>query len=213
MSTNDAELLKRWSAGDKDAGIHLFGRHYEAILRFFRNKVNTPYQDDLVQRTFLVCLERASNFRSESSFRTYLFGIAHNVLREHLRLSQRERSRMAVDHENSSTWSVEDLGQSPESFASLKEEQRLLLEGLRQISLPYQVALELHYWEGLTAANIAEIVQIPLGTAKTRLRDGKAQLLKKLEKLSGSETILRSTLDNLEKWAWRIREQAGHKVV
>ena len=58
----DRQLLEAWRGGDKKAGKRLFERHYDALTRFFRNKVG-PEAPDLVQQTFLGCLERIDRFR------------------------------------------------------------------------------------------------------------------------------------------------------
>jgi hypothetical protein len=63
----DAELLEAWGAGDKAAGEALFDRHFEAIYRFFQNKVGPGVIDDLVQQTFLGCVEAPDRFRGDSS--------------------------------------------------------------------------------------------------------------------------------------------------
>lgn len=206
-AVKDQELLAAWRGGDSNAGAALFERHYESIARFFRNKVSGPAQDDLVQQTFLTCAEKADRFRGASSFRTFLFGIAHNVLREYLRKLERKRKRETDRDVDFDLLSVTALGQSPVSAIFEKQEQRLLLEGLRLISIKYQVALELHYWERLTANQIAEVTGAPVGTVKTRLRDGKIALAKKLAEIADSEAVLRSTVDNLAGWAERMRKQ------
>ncbi len=90
---DDLALVVAWQNGDQWVGACLFERHFDTILRFFRNKVHGPAQDDLLQQTFLRCVENAASFRRASSFRTYLFGIARNVLLEHLRASSRQRAR------------------------------------------------------------------------------------------------------------------------
>lgn len=212
-ASEDSELLAAWRAGDRAAGAALFEKHYEAIARFFRNKVNGSSQDDLVQQTFLRCAESATRFRGSSSFRTFLFGIAHNVLREYLRKVGRQREREVGDVDLDGL-SVTAMGQGPgrESSAAgvieSKQEQRLLLEGLRTIALHYQVALELFYWEQLGVKEIAEITGKPVNTVKTRLRDGRSRLAGKLSELASSEALLRSTLDDLEGWAARMRREA-----
>lgn len=208
---DDRELLAAWSRGDRAAGAELFDRHYPSIARFFHNKVGEAAQDDLIQETFLACLASAARFRGQAQVRTFLFGIAHNVLALHLR---RARGRLggqgAPDRDDDAADVGEEpaisLGLSPVVAAAQREEQRLLLEALRRIPLIHQVAIELHYWEDLSAAEIAEAVGVPLGTAKTRLRDGRAYLEAQLRALARSQEFLRSTLDNLEQWARRVRD-------
>jgi DNA-directed RNA polymerase specialized sigma24 family protein len=94
--TSDQELLRAWRAGDREAGGTLFERHFAAIRRFFRNKVDHQVED-LVQRTFTACVEARDRFRGDSSFRTYLFAIAHNVLRDHIRRRRRGTEELDLD--------------------------------------------------------------------------------------------------------------------
>ena len=84
MAPDDFELLDAWRSGDRAAGNTLFERHFDAVCRFFANKVNDNV-DDLIQKTFLGCIEGRDRFRKQSSFRTYLFAVAHNILRVHFR--------------------------------------------------------------------------------------------------------------------------------
>ena len=75
----DAAQLEAWRAGDQDAGEALIERHYASILRFFRTKAGED-ADDLVQLTFLRCVEASERYRGDAGFRAFLFGIARNVL-------------------------------------------------------------------------------------------------------------------------------------
>ena len=83
-SPDDFSLLDAWQQGDGRAGNRLFERHFDAIYRFFANKTGNDGAD-LVQRTFLGCIEARDRFRRTSSFRTFLFAIARNELRNHWR--------------------------------------------------------------------------------------------------------------------------------
>jgi RNA polymerase sigma-70 factor (ECF subfamily) len=202
----DAELLAAWRAGDRAAGEALFQRHYSSIARFFRNKVSDSVRDDLIQETFTATLKQAASFRGDSSFLSYILGIARHRLVDHLRRCARERRHWAGEVDMDAV-SASDLGESPERSMSLHQDQRLLLEGLRRIGLNYQIALELFYWEGLSAVTVAGILDVPLGTVKTRLRDGRAALEKRLAELAASPERLASTLDNLDRWASRVKRR------
>jgi RNA polymerase sigma-70 factor (ECF subfamily) len=197
----DLELLCAWRSGDKAAGEQLFERHFDAIARFFRNKVDTGIED-LVQRTFLGCVEAKDRFRAESSFRTYLFGIAHNVLGKHYRSKKRDGERIDFG-----VTSVYDMGPSPSTIVARHREQMLLLNALRRIPLDYQIPLELFYWEHMTAAEIGQVVGVPEGTAKTRLRRARQLLEEQMRQLAESPDQLRVTVANLENWAQSLRDQ------
>jgi RNA polymerase sigma-70 factor (ECF subfamily) len=215
---DDAALLEAWRKGDRTAGAVLFDRHYASIARFFHNKVNEAAQEDLIHDTFLACLASAAAFRGESRFRTFLFGIAHNILAGHLRQLGRRMARLGSETDvdvdlaadtNAGELMAMSLGPSPVATVVQHQEQRILLEALRRIPLMHQIALELYYWEDLTAAEVGAVLGVPLGTAKTRLRDGRAYLAERLLELTRSTEALQSTLDDLERWAGRMRDKVG----
>src|SRR5690606_25043605 len=104
-------------------------------------------------------VEGRERFRGQSSFRTYLFGVAHNVLRSHLRGRKREADRLDFG-----VTSVFDLGLSPTVLIAARREQTLVLQALRRIPLEHQIVLELYYWESMTAKELGEILDVPEGT-------------------------------------------------
>jgi len=196
----DIELLDRWRAGDRSAGEQLFDRHFDTVLRFFRNKT-TSMADDLVQQTFLGCVEARDRFRGHSSFRTFLFSIAHHVLGKHWRGRVGDR---LVDFAEQS---VHDLAPGAVTVLGFRHEHRVLTEALRRLPVELQVALELHYWEKMTSAEIGEVVGAPEGTVKTRIRRARQLLEQCMAEVAASPGLLRSTLDGLDRWAAEIRER------
>ena len=106
-----------------------------------------------------------------------------------------------------STMSVLDLAPTPSQAHALGDEQRIVLEGLRRIPLEYQTALELFYWEELPVVELAEVLDVPVGTVKTRLRRGRQLLEQKIGELAASSERLQTTLTNLDEWAKSLREK------
>ena len=202
MSTSDYDLLDAWRGGDTEAGNQLFERHFDSVCRFFRNKVADGV-DDLIQRTFLACVESRDAFRGEASFRTYLFTLARNTLYAHFKKSTKERERL-----DPLEVSVHDLGPTPTGIVAKRKEQRVLLEALRAIPVEHQVTLELYYWEELPASELGRVLGVPEGTVRTRIRRAKTLLEQALAKLDASEHDLKSTVANLEDWARSLRDQA-----
>jgi RNA polymerase sigma-70 factor, ECF subfamily len=192
---DDAALLAAWRAGDVGAGDRLFERHYEGVVWFFRNKVSDGIED-LVHQTFVACVEGRDRLRSAGSFRAYLFGAAHNILRAHLR--RLSGARQVVDFDEIS---VADLVPGPSSVLARHREQALLLAALRAIPVDAQVLLELRYWEGLKTVEIAEIFGEPHSTIRSRLQRAHALLEQRMTRLARTPELLRSTLDGFEAWA------------
>jgi RNA polymerase sigma factor (sigma-70 family) len=196
---SDIELLDRWREGDVKAGNLLFDRHFRALYRFFRNKVGDGI-DDLVQQTFLACVEGSERFQKQASFRTYMYAAARNILYRSIEHRQRDAARF--DYEVSS---VVDLGTGPDTLVGRCGEHRLLLMALRRIPLDFQIALELYYWEGLKGPQLAAALEIPEATVRSRLRRGLEHLRRQLEQLEASPELFTSTVDNLDAWAHELR--------
>lgn len=202
---DDLELLQRWRGGDTDAGSELFERHFDALCRFFRNKVAAgDGVDDLIQRTFLALVEHRDQFRGDSSFRTYLFTVARNQLFAHLERGRREQSRFDPLEQ-----SMHDHGPSPTNVIAQRKEQRLLLQALRRVPVELQIVLELYYWEDLPAPELARVLDVPEGTVRTRIRRGRQLLEQRLVELGEGDDALHSTLAGLDDWARSIRAHAG----
>jgi RNA polymerase sigma-70 factor (ECF subfamily) len=198
--SDDFELLDAWRGGDAAAGNALFERHFDGICRFFRNKVSEGV-DDLIQRTFLACVESRDAFRGDASFRTYLFTLARNELYAHFKRVHRERGRI-----DPLEVSVHDLGPTPTGIVARRKEQRLLLQALRKIPVDHQIALELYYWEDMPAPALASVLGIPEGTVRTRLRRAKILVEQALREI-GQGQELETTVANLDDWARSLREQ------
>jgi RNA polymerase sigma-70 factor (ECF subfamily) len=189
----DEQLVARWRAGDREACAELFGIYYDGVARFFRNKV--PGQaDDLIQRTFLRCFEGIERLNDPAKFRSFLFAIAHNLLREHLR----ERVHAPLDLESQRAI---DLDPTPSALLVAREQQRLLIIALRHVPLAHQIVLELRYWEQMSGAEIAEVLAEPIGTIKTRLRRARQLLEQAVSELAQSPASLSVSLAELERWA------------
>ena len=199
MEVDDAILLERWHQGDVDAGEELFERYYELVERFFLNKITGDIQD-LVQETFTACVEGRARLRDNARFRSYLFSIAYNVLRGHLRKLYRDGGQLDLDDV-----SVQQVAPGPGTQLGDQREQRLLLEALRNIPIDYQVILELHYWEQMTTEEMAEVLSRPVGTVRSRLRRARELLEAAMSRLASSPEALQSTLTRIDDWAERCR--------
>lgn len=200
---DDFERLRAWQRGDDLAGEQLFRSHYKTVLRFFHNKAGAQAHD-LVQRTFLACLEARERIREGATFRAFLFGVARNVLFDHYRLARRDR-----DHLDFGTVSAEDLQPSPTSALARARETDLLLRALRKLPLESQTILEMYYWEGMGAREIGEAIDMPEPTVRTKIRRARLRLEEEIAASQADPALRKSTVDGLEDWARRIRDGIG----
>jgi RNA polymerase sigma-70 factor, ECF subfamily len=190
--TDDLRLLEAWRAGDREAGDELMRSYYAQVLGFFRLRVGDA-ADDLTQRTFLGCVEGRERVRS-SSFRAYVFGVAHHLLVEHIRAGHR---REAIE-----TFAAAQPQSilTPTNVVRLRQEQVLLLRALEDLPLDIQILIALHYVQGLRSREIAEVLEIPTSTVTTRLQRAREALKTRVETMRAKPEVRDAVVADLDRW-------------
>jgi RNA polymerase sigma-70 factor (ECF subfamily) len=169
----DRELLHRISKGDGEAFTTLYERYAGAAFGLAaRICADRDLAEDIVQEAFLSIWRRADSYRPErGSVAAYVLGAVHHKAvdairheeavkrREHAAGGQAERSQDDIEEEG---WLLVMRDQVRSAVDKLSDVQR--------------EALEMAYFNGLTYSEVAQRLEIPLGTAKTRLRDGMIRL-------------------------------------
>ncbi len=192
-------LLEGWKGGDRAAGDELLAKIVPAIRRFFRNKVATEV-DELTQEVVLDCVRSLGSFEGRSSFRTYALAVA----RRRLVAFYRERAQTpGVDIDQ---LSIAEMADSPSSVRARKQEQTFLLQALREVPLELQVVLELHYWEAMSTQEVAEVLDVPQGTVKSRLRRAREAVAQRLRSLDPKAERVDDVVGNFDEWAAGLRE-------
>jgi RNA polymerase sigma factor (sigma-70 family) len=176
--SDDLELLAAWRDGDRGAGDRLLRRHFASLHRFFASKVGDE-AEDLIQNTMLACVTYIDKVSKATSFRAYLFTVASNQLYAHLRKHAREGE--IIDF---TVKSAVELGLSPSAIVAKRQRDQQLSAALRRLPFELQIVLELGYWEGLNAREIADVLELPVGTAKSKIRRAKQLLARELERLT-----------------------------
>ncbi len=146
-----------------DELLLLFKNYYTADEGFVRSSiywmVNSSDVDDLVQETFLRAWKSFRKFDNKSSFRTWIYRIAMNVTYDYFK-----KNKVHLEGFNE-----EYVGkENPEIELS-----DLISKGLMTLSLEQREAFSLHYQLGLKYLEISELLQIPVGTAKSRVSSAK----------------------------------------
>lgn len=200
---DEQALLTAWGAGDNQAGQALFRRHYVGLSRFFRSKAGDAAYE-LTQATFLACLERRAALTGAASFRAYLYGIARNILYDHYRGNSKTRATLEF-----AELSCEDLSPGLAGVHAKEQELELLLRAMRKIPVNAQILLELYYWERMTAREIGEVLGVPEGTVRTRIRDAKQHLEAQVARLARTPELANSTVIGFDTWAERLRLLIG----
>jgi RNA polymerase sigma-70 factor (ECF subfamily) len=189
----DLGLLERWRAGDQTGGRDLFARYFDQLHRFFSNKCDDA--DELVQRTFMSILKARDQFAGRSTFRTYVFTIARNELYRHVRTLQRDRK---FDPEISS---IAQIATTLGTRLARNQEHKMMCAALRTLPLEQQTLLELHYWEEVEIAELAEIFECEATAMRMRLYRARTALREAMLASQAAPAQVLASLETLDTWA------------
>ena len=188
---NDIELLRAWRGGDTSAGEALIQNHFDGVCRFFRSKLPVE-AEDLIQRTFLDLSTSTTEIQS-GHFRAFLFTIARNRLYDHLRSVGRTPAMVDIGE-----LSIARHSSSPSQKLGRSQEEQLLVDALRRIPLDQQIAIELAYWEEMSGPEIADVLDIPPNTVRSRLARGRQALREEILAMADTPALATSTLQSVE---------------
>jgi len=175
------ELLEKAKAGEAEAFEILTSEHqkyiYNVILRIIFDKEEAL---DLTQETLLKAYLNIKKFKGNSSFRTWLYRIAINCAMDYLRKRNVERSnfREIEEFENE----VKDF-ETPEEVVDKKLTAEIVMKEINKLPLDYKVVLILRDIEGLNYEEISKIMNLNLGTVKSRLWRARNLLKERIKSL------------------------------
>jgi len=188
---NDAAIARRPSgAAAADTGIvlsfeELFDRYQAMVFRLlYRILGNREEALHASQEVFLNIYQNMNSFRGDSSLKTWIYRIAINRAYNRCRWWNRARRRETISLEEhlaaptrfSLSKALETSGQSPEEILLFHEEQEKIRSSLQKLPVKQRVALVMRDIEGLTYEEIAENLQVSLGTVKSRIARGREEL-------------------------------------
>jgi RNA polymerase sigma factor (sigma-70 family) len=173
---SDAELVAA-SVRDADAFTELFERHWDSLYRFCRNRVGSA-GEDIAAEAFRVAFDRRKRYDARySDARPWLFGIATNLLRDHFRTARREESKLTRSA------ALDALSHTDAELNGL-ERQLLgphLANALQGIPAADRDALLLLAWADLDYEQIAQALDIPLGTVRSRIHRARQRVREHLQ--------------------------------
>ncbi len=149
--------------------------YYSSLFRFGISLSGSEADaSDLTQQTFLIWASKGDQLRDLSKVKTWLFT---TLYREFLRSRRREKSHPSESFEE---MTIELADESP--TAPLEMDGEKVVEVLKSLDVVYREPLTLFYLEDLSYKEIADILEIPIGTVMSRLARGKGIMRKRLEK-------------------------------
>jgi RNA polymerase sigma-70 factor (ECF subfamily) len=188
ITTEEAALVADLKAGSEDAfGILIAQYHQPLFSLIARSLTDSSYAADITQEVFIKVFRSIRGFHGESSLRTWLYRIAlHEASNQRRWWSRHKKQELTIDSALESADSGEDgislaatladTGGSPFDHAAQGELRARVEEALRQIPEVFRTVVVLREIEGFSYEEIAEILNVNIGTVKSRLTRGRSAL-------------------------------------
>jgi RNA polymerase sigma factor (sigma-70 family) len=171
----DDALLRRVGRGDAGALTALYRRHADGLFWFLlRLAGDRGLAEEILQDTLLAAWRGASGFGGRSQVRTWLYGIARRQAHNRLRVARPAETGLDEVAELAATQP------GPEELALAVVERDRVLAAVGRLSLVHREVVVLMLVAGLSHAEIAAVIGIPVGTVKSRLHHARAALVRSL---------------------------------
>jgi len=177
-------LVSQCVAGNEDAIGHLFRQYELGVYRLALSIVDDPAEaTEITQETFISALKALQKYQEKQSFKAWLYTIAVNCSRSHLRKRRaREKLQATLTH----IFRVEFEKQTmPEEAFVQNEKEAALWKSLNQLDDHLRIVVVLRYFHELPVREISEILSIPEGTIHSRLHNAREQLRMAMQPLNG----------------------------
>jgi RNA polymerase sigma-70 factor (ECF subfamily) len=165
----ERELLRRISAGDRDAFRDLYLRYHRRLARFL-TRLTHRYEDaeEVINDTLWIVWQRAGDFRDASRVSTWIMGIAY---RRALKLIRR-----ATTHARAMTLEISDGEPTAADAIEATFDRQLIERALARLPIEQRLVLEFTYYLDHSCEEIAEIMECPVNTVKTRMFNARRKL-------------------------------------
>lgn len=183
---SDEELIKRFQRGDEDAFTQLVRRFKDPLTNYvYRFLGELDRANDVVQETFLRLYHYRQAYTRDAKFATWLYKVASNITKTELRREYVSRRYLVhgISSEPDGEWASDeflDRDSTPDTQVDSTLKMRLVQQALMQISAPYREVVILRDIQQMSYEEITEITGLGLGTVKSRINRGRAQLQKLL---------------------------------
>ncbi|MDQ3541994.1 MAG: sigma-70 family RNA polymerase sigma factor [Chloroflexota bacterium] len=184
LDLSDADLVGMTADGNPDAIGVLYDRYSGAVFAFAVRILNDrAVAEELLQEVFFRCWKQARAYSPErGSFITWLLSITHNMAIDELRRRSRRPQRADAADPVLLLANVRDRDPSVEDLALLSALRDQIGEAMQSLPMAQRETITMAYFGGLTQREIADELQEPLGTVKTRMRLGIRKLRDYVEK-------------------------------
>jgi len=187
VSSVDSELVERVKAGDKQAFNILVQKYQHKLIKLISRYVHDQSEAmDVAQEAFIKAYRAMPKFRGDSSFYTWLYRIGINTAKNHLVSQGRRPPDNDIDAQDAERYDIESRlkdHETPEALARRDEVQRVVFEAIEELPEDLRTAITLRELEGLSYEDIAQAMDCPIGTVRSRIFRAREAIDKRLRPL------------------------------
>jgi RNA polymerase sigma-70 factor (ECF subfamily) len=189
--TSDQTLIDHCLAGRREAFGLLVERYQNRLFHSLLHLLgSTEDAQDAAQEAFVNAFEKLGSFRGQSQFYSWLFRIAFNTAVSSKRKSRRMSVSLEARRDASGLEPSDDNPTNEPSYAmDVSDRQRLVQQALSELCEEFRTALVLKEMDGMSYEEIADVVNVPLGTVRSRIHRARLELREKLSVLLRSEVL------------------------
>jgi RNA polymerase sigma-70 factor (ECF subfamily) len=185
----DLELVQRVQAGDKKAFDVLIMKYQQRIIHVINGFVHDPVEAlDVAQEAFIKAYRAIPNFRGDSAFYTWLYRIAINTSKNHLTSRARRPPSVDVDAMDATNfYDAPELKEfeTPENSLLSDELEAVIHQAIDDLPEETATAIKLREFEGMSYEEIAEVMDCPIGTVRSRIFRAREAIDQKIKELTG----------------------------
>jgi len=187
--TDDQRLVDRVKEGDKKAFDVLVLKYQHKIVKLVMRYIRDPTEAlDVSQEAFIKAYRALPKFRGDSAFYTWLYRIAINTAKNHIVSMNRKPLDYDLDPQNSDGYEIQSKlrdDDSPEKILQREELREALEEAIDSLPEELRVAIVLREVDGLSYEEIAETMECPVGTVRSRIFRARDAIDKSIRPLLG----------------------------
>lgn len=176
---SDEDLARRFVAGDHGAFDELVRRHRDRIYRFVRWHLGAPRAEaeDVTQDVLIEVYRCLPRYEGRSRLQTWMLGLAHNICRQKRRGSSGARRSFAAARATDEVLrTVADATADLDALLARREVQAQVRSAINRLGPEHREVVLLREIEGLSYGEIAGVLQIPVGTVRSRLHNARVEL-------------------------------------
>lgn len=178
---DEKQLVQRSQQGDHVSFRQLYRRYHQRIRSTLYQLCGESLLDDLVQEVFLRVWKGLPKLRNNAYFSTWVYRITWNVAQDQRKkYGKRSQFQASISSEDTLNYYIDSKSEESPKLLHLHY-QDLVKRGLETLSLEQRAVVVLHDLEDLPQKEVAEILNIPLGTVKSRLFNGRGAMRKFLQ--------------------------------